>query len=694
MNDHKRRSLMRKLEHIERVEFTIVDELGQRKGHAMVSDKIDADFIIPLDIKTDLKLTNGKTYVAFDLSFKGKSSNMLDRQSLLDLYPFFNPTNLGEWMRLEADFFAEAVETGRYDELMGRIEPDGDEDSAKSWHVMEFAASGGSFMWSKTLVRGVFSQHLHKIKARYQEKVRYPVPGGSSYVMTDDVARLAGYTDVVVPAGHAMIDLKRATVWVNGDDWADHLAEIWGGADSDDRLNIQPFTDTDDVRKVLLWRSPNQLGEYAVLIPTENSDVIEWETAGEPVVYPKMDSSVLPVRIDKRDMQYTCSMGAVERGESKPYSIKEMRFAISRAAANSGTLGMYCNLLMIFVAAVGNLPNSLHLPLEIIIDATVKNGNDVSSAKDWCYFQAGSLLSAGTRIPHLVADKFAGLIGKDKTFQLTTDHWLDKMELTVAAHIDYTERKRDALMNTCVMPVEVAAYAAEMKDAPMGVGLVQVYNTAVNHFIRKNNGVITVDIFDQVRERCEEYITTVDGDIAEVMIGALNAANTSNQNDSACWQLEGDGEREGGFARLTIDALRQIGLLNEIGLTEAGLIAYPSAQVRETTQIAIRVTAVWYRLLIATDKELPDGISMSELAKSKPEKASSAKETVKAWASAGKFNTTWKVGEHGGRKVLITNNGNVFGFVHQDHADKVSDQVTIVSAFATDGNVTAVIKIA
>ena len=118
--------------------------------------------------------------------------------------------------------------------------------------------------------------------------------------------------------------------------------------------------------------------------------MIEWETAGEPVVFPKMDSSVLPVRIDKRDMQYTCSMGAVERGESKPYSIKEMRFAISRAAANSGTLGMYCNLLMIFVAAVGNLPNSLHLPLEVIIDATVKNGNDVSSDKDWCYFQAGS----------------------------------------------------------------------------------------------------------------------------------------------------------------------------------------------------------------------------------------------------------------------------------------------------------------
>ncbi len=695
ISDHKRRSLIAKLKHNQRVEFTIVDAEGERKGHAMVSDAIDVDFLIPLDRKTDLKLTSGKTYVSFDLSFKGKVGNLLDRQSLLNLAPFFHPGNLLGWMRQDAEFFKDALEHGKMAELMGRVEADDSEDSVIDWHVQNFAARGGDFMWSRKLVRDVFGQHINKIKSKYQDKLRFPIPGGSAYVMTDAVAKLAGYTNVNVARGECMIDLKRATVWVNSQDWVSFIANTLGGADSDDRLNAQPFTEiSDDVRKIMLWRSPNQLGEYVILLPTANSDVIEWATAGEPVVYPKMDSTHLTRRIDQRQYTYTGILAEKVRLPAKPYSVKNMRFAISRALANSGALGMYCNMQMVMVAAKGDLPDDLYLPLGDVVDAVVKDGRDVSGVKDWCYFQAGMMLAQGTKIPHLVADKFAGLIGKDKSFALTTDHWLDKLETGLNQHILYAEHLRDSLMATCVMPAELSAYAASMHDAPMGVGFLQVYNTAMHDAIRKGvNGLPSIESYEAVRQHCERYLDLCHGDINEIMIGVLNAANVGDRNDSAAWQLEGEGEVEGGFARLTIEALCEIGLLNDIDVNEAGLVVYPRADACITKQVAIRITSVWFQLIVATDKDVPADMTMGELVKWSPDKAKAAKNAVRMAAASGKFNTTWTVDEYNGRKVLKTVKGNIFGFIHEDHAAKVGATVKFVSAFATDGNLTAVIEV-
>lgn len=688
----KRRTLTAKLKHNQRVEFTIVDGDGERKGHAMVSDTIDADFIIPLDRKTDVKDTSGKVFVAFDLSVKGKVGNSLDRQSLLDLYPLYNPVNLSSYMRAEAEFFKDAVLNGRHAELMGRIEPDDSEESVTDFHIFEFAARGGNFMWSKKLVKDVFGQHILKIKSKIQDKLKFPIPGGSAYIMSDAVAKLAGYTDVVIQPGECMIDLKRATVWVNSEDWVDFITSVLGGCDSDDRVNIQPHTDIDDIKKVLLWRSPNQLGEYIVLLPTANSDLIEWATAGEPIIYPQMDSTHLTKRIDQRHYNYTGKLDNVERAEAKPYTVKNMRVALSRAIGNSGALGMYCNWMMVSVGAMGNLSNSLYLPLGEVVDASVKGGNDVSGVKDWCYYQAGAMLAAGVKIPHLVADKFAGLIGKDKSFPLTTDHWLDKLEAMVAAHISYAEQLRDGLMSQCVMPAELSAHALSMPDAQLGSGFIQVYNTAMAEVIRQSNGAApSAEAYESVRLRCENYIGMGSANVSEIMIGALMTANSGDRNDSACWQQAANDNSDGGFAQLTMNALSEIGLLNDICMTEQGLASYPRAEIRVTNQVAIRVTSVWYCLMTATDKSLPADITMGELVKAQPAKAKAAKTTVQEWAKAGKFNKTWEVVEHNGRKVIMTANGNIFGFIHPDHEMHVGATITFSSAFATDGNLTAVI---
>lgn len=687
----KRKALSARLKHIERVEFTLVGPLGEEKGHAVVSDTIEPDFIVPLDVKTDLKLTGGQVYIGFDLSFKGKHSALLDRQSLLDLYPFYNDVNLAQWMRLEGDFYDARIHSGHLSELMGRIEADDALDSVTGWHLMEFAASGGDFMWSRALTRAAYNQHIHRIASKYQDKLRFPIPGGSAYVMTDAVADLAGFGDVNVQPGQVKIDLKRATVWVNRHDWTSHLATLWGGADSDDRLNIQQYTDPDGVRKVLLWRSPNQQGEYVVLLPTDDSDVIAWETNDGAIRYPALDDRHLPMRIDECAYLYTGEIDDKVRLGSKSYSVANMQFAINRAIANSGALGMYCNMLMVMVAVHGQLPRNLHLPLEVIIDATVKDGRDVSSAKDWCYFKAGEMLARGVHIPHLVADKFAGLIGKDKAFALTIDHWLDKLERATSGHIQYMERLRDSAMSQCVMPAELSAHVLEMADARYGDGFLRVYNAIMAEQIRHSGGQPKPEHHERARQRCEAYVKTSGANVLEILVGALSAANHGDQNDTACWQLPAEGCDEG-FAQLTIQALRLVGLLMELEVTEEGLVAYPRAEVPATKRIAIRVRGVWYNWLRVSDQALASA-TMGEIVRQSPDKAKSAKALIAQWASAGVLNREWRIETRDDRKVFMTQNNNIFGFVDKTHQHLLAEgTVKFLSAFATDGDVTAVIE--
>jgi hypothetical protein len=79
---------------------------------------------------------------------------------------------------------------------------------------------------------------------------------------------------------------------------------VLGGCDGDDALWVLPFTDYDRDKKVLAWRSPNQLGEYVQLRPTERSHAIAWAIpGGRAIAYPKMNSRLLPPRIDSVSYQ-------------------------------------------------------------------------------------------------------------------------------------------------------------------------------------------------------------------------------------------------------------------------------------------------------------------------------------------------------------------------------------------------------
>ena len=295
----KRERLETELRYAKRVEFTVMTAKGQDKGHAIVTDNLrdDAgnlvDFLLPQDTKKEVRLDPstgsgqaGQTFVG--LSFvHGHNDMRLDIQSLINLHPFFQEEQLLDWLKDEGELFTQAVETGQVAEAMGRIDRHTTLEEVQAWPLREYFASGGHPMWFRSHVKSLMNQHLKRLNHSTLSKMRLPIPGGRHYVMPTAVGQRAGIKGLDVPRGHIHIDDQRGTAWVNDEDWltlpdspkGEGIAGILGGADNDDALWLHPFTDYDGERKVLAWRSPNQVGEYVVLKPTADLQALSLDAS-------------------------------------------------------------------------------------------------------------------------------------------------------------------------------------------------------------------------------------------------------------------------------------------------------------------------------------------------------------------------------------------------------------------------------
>ena len=282
----KRGSLVKALSQIKRVEFTILTQKGQDKGHAMVVDDLrDAkgkplDFLLPEDTKAQVKLTTGQTFVGLN-PVQGHNDMRLDVQSLINLTPFFDTQELLGYVKDEGELFLQGIEQGEIEQIVGRIRGLDEAgtlsaDIADQWPLRALVASGGDPTRYRSHIKTLVNQHLQRLNSQALEKMRLPIPGGRHYVMPAGIAQRGGLEIDRVGRGEVFIDDKRGTAWVNDEDWlamqdSDKagIAGILGGADNDDGLWLYGFTDHDGERKVLTWRSPNQVGEFVVLRPWE-----------------------------------------------------------------------------------------------------------------------------------------------------------------------------------------------------------------------------------------------------------------------------------------------------------------------------------------------------------------------------------------------------------------------------------------
>lgn len=696
LSDHHRHELLT----CGRFEITTLHSQGQDKGHVLVVDDLTCDLLFPAgSAKKELSLTNGQVFIGLH-PVHSEDQMCLDVQSIINLHPFFSPETLVAWTHIESELFLRGIESGQLEAVMGRLYSEHDLAGLVNWHVGEYLASGGQLMWFAGMVKAVAKQHLNRIGHR-TEKLRVPAPGGRYYLFPANIG------DRHVPAGQVELDPTCATAWVNDDDWLDFIVPVLGGCDGDDAVWVLPFTDASDKSqpKLLVWRSPNQVGEYVVLKPTANCHMIAWDVPGGKLTYPMLQSRLLPTRIDSGDYQYGSLPEAGEMPETGAvYSPTALLSTIVRAAANRGVLGAHCNVLMLTKAIYGKLPAHLPATLEAVIDGSVKTGADLSLVKEWNAMALQRLVERGRKQSHRAIPQ-ALLSRLPEWLQvqapIADKHWLDVLVSALELHRHHFWADVCALATLACPPIELFEQSRDW--LLVGREFRRVYGDVIRQAI-DIDGEIDETILESARAVSETYLTGWPADRRHcVLIGAaayayaMGSQDGEPVRDGVLWQLgakrhdtEGCG-REPGIAQQMIQALRQIGLLGEpVWTTRGPVLHYQDAPCQDCAGVPVTIHGTWFNWLNATSKQKYP--TMSDVP---PAVRQQAKERVAQLAQDQWQGLTLTTSVNDNNRVIThTPHGNLFGYVHRDHellAVK-HDQWQVAWAMVLDGNVRAILR--
>lgn len=723
----------RELLHCNRFEVTTLHAGGQDKGHVLVIDDLAVDFMFPAgSAKQELALADGEPEAASGRVFIGlnpihsEDQMCLDVQSIINLHPFFQPEHLLAWAGMESELFLSGIQNGRLESILNRLydaESVSDLDSLADWHIGEYIASGGSLMWFAGMVKAVAKQHLNRLGSR-ASKLRCPAPGARYYLFP------AAVGDRDVPEGHIELDPTCATAWVNDNDWLTYIVDVLGGCDGDDAVWVLPFSDVSDngQHKILAWRSPNQLGEYVVLEPTTNSHAIEWDIPNgklncvEPLSYPKMQSRLLPDRIDSANYQYgRLTEASDSQIATESYSIAAMSSTIHRAAANQGVLGGFCNVAMLCKAIYGRLPDKLPATLEAVIDGSVKTGLDLTPVKQWNQMAITRMVKHGQAnanhaMPNVLLDRLPEWLrpqAKVAESGRQTAHWLDSLANALELHRAQYWADVEALATEACPPLELFEHGRDWLH--VGKDLRQAYSRVIRQAINGNDEVAPDDTsasdgtsplstsFDAARIASETFLSQWPVDKQHcVLLGAaayLYAQGPQNGEpvrDALIWQLgrkrEGDSNgREPGIAQAMLEALRQIGLLGEPVWTVAGAVLhYRDEPCARCAGVPVRVNGVWLNWLNVTN-----GYRYERMGDVPKDLREHAKARIADFVQ-DKFRGMMLFTEvtNNNRVVTRTPHGNLFGYVQRDHelAAIRHDQWRIAWAHVVDGNVLAIME--
>jgi hypothetical protein len=716
LDDRHRHELL----HSNRFEVTTLHSGGQDKGHVYVVDDLAVDFTFPAgSAKTELTLANGQVFVGLH-PVHSDDQMCLDVQSLINLYPFFRPEQLLAWAQMESEMFLQGIANGRLAGILGRLyEVDMADglatgtattvDALADWHVGEYLASGGSLMWFSGMVKAVAKQHLNRLGSRI-EKLRLPIPGGRYYIFPAAV----GERDVW--PGEVELDPDSATAWVNDQDWLDYIVDVLGGCDGDDAVWVMPFTDRSDRDrlKILLWRSPNQLGEYVLLQPTLASHPIAWETATATLAYPLMESRLLPPRIDSVHYQYgsLAKTGDHTRVDGA-YTISALRPTIFRAYNNRGLLGGYVNVMMICQALYGRLPDQLPATLEDVIDGSVKTGLNLTPVRRWNKMVMRRMVAHGQNnpkraMPQALLDRLPPWLREQARTAdpINNPHWLDTLVAAIENHKAAYWADVEALAMEACPPLELFEQGREW--LAVGKELRRVYGQAIRQAAANLDYVphLTDDerqeaIFNAARRASEGFLAQWGEQRSQALVGAAaylyvhGPDSEGAVRDGLLWQLgrpHGSGRgRERGIAHQMIAALRQIGLLGAPTWTREGVVLYyEETPTARPAGVPVRLNGVWANLLA-----VQNGRSYSRMSDIPAHEREQAKARIADFVQnrfRGMVLTTAVTDNN--RVITRTAHGNLFGYVQRDHELYAirHDQWRIAWAHVIDGNVLAILE--
>jgi hypothetical protein len=649
---------LKKIGQVNRFELTMLSSRGQDKGHVFVVDdpNIEWDFYLPKDTKEELAFANpGTTFIGLWDVHSKQNGIWMDMQSLVNLGRYIIPQGkFDEWLDKEGQAVIQRVLNGDLDDLLS---PMTDESDQNGWITKELIQAGGSVMWSASLAKAAMNAHIDRMAVRTFEKMRLPVPGQRLYIGVD---KLVGKC---VPKGHAEIDHDNATIWVSADDWVE-LSEVWGGADQDDGMWVLPFQYPNHQQRLLVWRSPNQPGEFAVLKPTE-------KISGEIPVIRKED---IPLRIDKRDIH---SLGYVAEPEYEDgiYSTKAMWPAIRAASKNIGTLGMFCNVLMC-AEALGLEFEAWPARLEDIVDGQVKTGVDMSAIKVWCKNWVRNNLP--TTLPEILWPRVEKMFEEGTVLTDNPDHWLSNMYYMAIAHVERWIEWRDEALKLATPPLKAIEEGEKYKEA--GSVARDLYYKALGHKPEDED-------FIKAREALMTYLSSFDHpeDVALGMIAASHEKrNGSYMKDHPAWvqyPLK-KGEREFGPAEYTMMGLRKIGVIGTVERIDRKLTLNVSEE--PILNQSITINGVWF-----SHAQMVTGRDATRMAEFSKDERDTFKREIADKAVTGGFNSTiLEIRDLDNRKIAVKD-GLVFGYLAPG-SNVTQDKITILHAVANDGNLVVI----
>lgn len=654
----------RELERVKRVEITVLHSGGQEKGHAFVVEDMAVDLVLPIGAtKGEVQLVDGRVFVGIQ-PVHCEDQMRLDIQSLVNLHPFFQPDHLLDWLEKESDLFLHRIRSGQIDAIVGRLVNLHSAQQVarlRQWVIGDYLSSGGSLLWFPGAVRAMTRQFLRRLQHN-QDRFRFPIPGGYYHIFPAVVGGVMGGQPV--EPGHVLLDDDAATAWVADQDWLDFIVPVLGGCDGDDAVWVFPFTDFDGERKILLWRSPNQLGEYVILRPAPGSHEIRWETAvsDTPITWPEMDSRDLPPRIDT--VAYT--FGALQpfaRETPGYYSIEAMSPAIADALQNQHVLGAYCNALLVIKASYGRLSKTNHLParLEDVIDGSVKSPLDLSPVMEWIQMVGKAIERRGTAVPTCLHERLPQV-----KLRPGGNHWLDVLMGSVERHLYTYEAAAAQLESEAAPPLALFQHGLHWREA--GAKLCQVYQQAARQYAGD---------FDRIQQT---VINRMKVDLPGLLSGAAAHIYTHGLSDAVLWQLDfADGRA--GVARAWLEELRRMGLIGEAIWTKEGTVRFYSETVE--TGVPVQLNGVWFNI---SDS---DHTSMSQV--TPPE----AREMKTACAQQRFINRVLLTDILDDDRLIVrTPDGRLFGYVQRGQELRLlkKNRWVIRWTAVRDGNVYAVVS--
>jgi hypothetical protein len=155
-------------------------------------------------------------------------------------------------------------------------------------------------------------------------------------------------------------------------------------------------------------------------------------------------------------------------------------------------------------------------------------------------------------------------------------HWLDGLEIGVKVHIQEMQQRRDELVAQA-RPPEGMVEGVSAENVRLGAGLNQTCAAA----LRMGKGEYG-NVLERAKVAVEDYLAHFPPERhGEILLGALASVygKEGSGSDTAVWLGKSKGDLiqfQTSIAHQTIEALRQVGLLNDIIETKEGLVIYPS----------------------------------------------------------------------------------------------------------------------